>query len=1219
MDAWNIYHKDGSVLCDVDGNQVMFTSLENTDVWMGECSVSITVKNNSPVIFSIGDYVIYRNERYEINYDPGKIKASSKNTYGEGFVYNDIKFNSLSDELVRAEFLDVVLFEGTVNVDGIETPLHYTALPKFSFYVEFIDDLLDRIQANMNEQYGDGVWKIFSTNMERSVVRGCSESDWHNAYGDESKYIAIDSQSITVDNSTCWDALSLVNSKWDITFIVRGRNVYVGINGPKTPHVFKYGKGNGLREIEQTVDSEQNVITRLRAYGSDKNMPQRYYAELGKKCFANVTKVDKSVSNSIEITTDLPYNSTLFNTPRTYKTSEDSETFTLGWALKVTFDFQTVVTAHIEPTTTQDGYCIVHTELGEPYDTGDELDSVKLQKFIESASVGKKMYFTRGIYKSAFEKEFIEFDNNMPNNMAVNRLMLPGFPDTSLSAFWNTMTDEEKKYVSPTGSNIIFSEDKYRPYLDSPEKENAGLRQYSMYFDNDDKKNGIIEIYPTIEEMVVSGERIDEISVGSSINDDGVFDDGQDVKDFYIKLKKQIDFDLNDVKNDDFSISLKDGMCGGRTFKINECTKESDGSWSLKCARVKDDALELWFPYKDYPIRNGDHFVLTGLELPDSYIRAASIKLLKYSISYLNSNCKTRYAFQLKVDDLFMARQHDLSVSDSSGATKSLYKTLRAGDVMSIRDEDLGIDSDIVIEQLTIKEEEGNIPSYEITLRDDKEVGTIHKIQQQISSLQSGNGGTGAGLTTTQVKNLVATEGSKHFISKINDDTAKGTITWEKLQKFLQGLQVGSSGEYRIDRNGVATLYSIIINALQSTDYNEATQSGFGFVKRNDGKYRLDITDLLVWGKAIFHNLEIRNLYSVGGAIDLSPSASRIVRVEEVFGEETGEMVGWKCYLLADDGTMATTNQWMVDDQARCQTFNIAEGVYQNVSNKNYWRRVTQVSKTNEQITDENGNVLYDGKKFAWIVLSKTDCMEGSDVPSADDVIVCRGNRTLTDRQHIIVMETVGEKAPSVTLYHGVNGYSLTNKSIFSLSLAGVRATSEFFEFISSDGDKIWIANYLGYWSETQQYKYYDEVSWMGTRWLCIVPEGSLSTEEPSEESDQWRATTNIFKPQLVLTTDLLQTGIARGETHTVVCTLMLGDKDVTSSVTAWKVERKTADAVADRAWAAKDKVKNFAGSLTIVWADDNSEDDLGDGDTASFTFTATTTSGAVHKTYIEI
>ena len=452
-----------------------------------------------------------------------------------------------------------------------------------------------------------------------------------------------------------------------------------------------------------------------------------------------------------------------------------------------------------------------------------------------------------------------------------------------------------------------------------------------------------------------------------------------------------------------------------------------------------------------------------------------------------------------------------------------------------------------------------------------------------------------------------------HALSSVHDDVANGLIT------FLNGLTVGKDGKYHIGADGAALLKALIVDAVNSADYDSTTETGFRLGPRNDGKYRLDITDLLVWGKAIFHNLEIRNLYSVGGAIDLSPSASRIVRVEEVLGEETGEMVGWKCYLLADDGTMATTNQWMVDDQARCQTFNIAEGVYQNVSNKNYWRRVTQVSKTNEQITDENGNVLYDGKKFAWIVLSKTDCMEGSDVPSADDVIVCRGNRTVTDRQHIIVMETVGDKAPSITLYHGVNGYTLTNKSIFSLSMAGIRATSEFFEFVSSDGDKIWIANYLGYWSETQQYKYYDEVSWMGTRWLCIVPEGSLSTEEPSEESDQWRATTNIFKPQLVLTTDLLQTGIARGETHTIVCTLMLGDKDVTSSVAAWKVERKTADAVADRAWAAKDKVKNFTGSLTIVWADDNSEDDLGDGDTASFTFTATTTSGAVHKTYIEI
>ena len=75
---------------------------------------------------------------------------------------------------------------------------------------------------------------------------------------------------------------------------------------------------------------------------------------------------------------------------------------------------------------------------------------------------------------------------------------------------------------------------------------------------------------------------------------------------------------------------------------------------------------------------------------------------------------------------------------------------------------------------------------------------------------------------------------SRDYLSSVSNDTAQGFI------KFLQGLQVGSSGEYRIDRNGVATLYSIIINALQSIDYNEATQSGFGFYKRKDGKYGLN-------------------------------------------------------------------------------------------------------------------------------------------------------------------------------------------------------------------------------------------------------------------------------------------------------------------------------------------------------------------------------------------
>ena len=778
MSAWNIYHKDGSKLTDVNGEQITVHGLEYSDSWMGECFLTINFNHEVPINFQIGDYIVYRGERFELNYEPGKDKQARPDTYGDGFVYDSVKFNALQDELSRAEFLDVVLNDNE---------LHYTALPKFPFYVQTLDDLLDRIQANLDEQIGKGLWKIYSRNMERSVQRGCLASDWMSMYGEGTSDNVIESMSITVDSQTCWQALALVNEKWNINFIVRGRNVYVGTTGIQANHIFKYGLGNGLYEIVQNADSDQSVVTRLRAYGSDKNLPSHYYADLGVKYVANITKVIEARTN-VELELDLDYIDTYFKTPRTYTVAGNPDEQTNGWVVKVTFDFQTVITGYVTKKS-DSGKCRFYSEYkGGQSDNGDEESQSKLDAFIALVNAGNtKMYFVSGINGKTFPSSMKEYAENLPNNMAVNRLMLPGFPHVSMSDFYNSLTDEEKKYVNPTGKQHRLSTDPYRPYIDSLNIDEIGLRSASKFFDTDDKTNGVIEIYPTIEEMEIGGVRVDEIDEGVAPDDDGRFGDNETVKNVDIYLKNSIDFDINDLKDDDFSISMKDGMCGGRTFKVASSTKV-DGRWRLTIERIKDDALELWFPYKDYPIRKGDHFVLTGITLPDSYVKAASLKLLKYAIAYLDKNDYTRYVYQPKVDELFMARQHDKAVADTTGTIKSLHDTLKAGDLMEFEDTDLGIGGIISIDQLTIKEEDGKIPTYEITLREDKEVGTIQKIQQQISSIQSGNGGTGAGLTTTQVKNQVAAEGSKHFISKINDDTAHGTITFEKVQKFLQGL-----------------------------------------------------------------------------------------------------------------------------------------------------------------------------------------------------------------------------------------------------------------------------------------------------------------------------------------------------------------------------------------------------------------------------------------------
>ena len=813
MSTWNIYHKDGSKLTDVNGEQITVHGLEYSDSWMGECFVTINFKHEVPINFQIGDYIVYRGERFELNYEPGKDKQARPDTYGEGFIYDSVKFNALQDELARAEFLDVVLNDNE---------LHYTSLPKFPFFVQTLDDLLDRIQANLDEQIGAGLWKIYSRNKERSVQRGALESEWLSVYGEKTDDNVIESMSITVDSKKCWDALALVNEKWDVNFIVRGRNIYVGTTGIEAGHIFSYGLGKGLYEIVQNADSDQSVITRLRAYGSEKNLPSHYYADLGIKYVANITKVI-GASTNVELELDIDYIETYFKNKRKYVVSGESQEQSNGWVLQVTFDFQTTITGYVTQSGSS-GKCRFYSELkGGQVDSGDEESKEKLDTFIAQVNAGNtKMYITSGLNKKAVPSSMKEYAENLPNNMAINRLMLPGFPHVSLSNFYDSLTEQEKKYVNPTGKLHKFSTDPYRPYIDSLNIEEIGLRSASQFFDTDDKTNGVIEIYPTIEEMEIGGVRVDEIDEGVAPDDDGRFGDNETVKNIDIYLNKAIDFDINDLKDDDFSISMKDGMCGGRTFKVASSTKV-DGRWRLTIERSKDDALELWFPYKDYPIKSGDHFVLTGITLPDSYVKAASLKLLKYAISLLDKNDYTRYVYQPKVDELFMARQHDLAQADETGVIKSLHDTLKAGDLMNFNDTDLNIEGIISIDQLTIKEEDGKIPTYDITLREDKEVGTIQKMQQQISSLQSGNGGTGAGLTTTLVKNQVATEGSKHFISKINDDTAKGTVTWEKVQKFLQGLNIGD-GNSKWSADGTLILFRLLTNNFSSGLYGQGAQ-----------------------------------------------------------------------------------------------------------------------------------------------------------------------------------------------------------------------------------------------------------------------------------------------------------------------------------------------------------------------------------------------------------
>lgn len=482
-------------------------------------------------------------------------------------------------------------------------------------------------------------------------------------------------------------------------------------------------------------------------------------------------------------------------------------------------------------------------------------------------------------------------------------------------------------------------------------------------------------------------------------------------------------------------------------------------------------------------------------------------------------------------------------------------------------------------------------------------VDSIKVNGMQIGGTGSGNGGgvyvIGMNDTTPASDSNVysARRSRMEFVSRLQDNTAKGTITWEKVQKFLQGILIGNNNAYRIDANG-----NVTINLINSADYDDATQSGFGFYRRKDGKIGFNVTDISVWGKAYFNNITIRELTYVGGNLVFSPSAGKIFEVREIT-DAHGEVTGWKCYLLADDGTTATTNMWEVDDQVRCETFNIKAGVYENVSNKFYWRKITEVSTDNEEIRDANNNILYDGKKYSWIVISASDKAECSDSPAAGDTIVLMGNRTNTNRMSFVVKETYGDNAPREVGYTNVHSYTLGNGNlVYEISPKKVRFYSQYFEIVTIEGLPIKTINYRGDWKKGDTYTYYDQVTHNGTTWLCVAPEGTNVTSEPARGNDFWKAQNAILDATLNITQS---TGewIDKGETNHVVCSVIRGFEDITDQVTSWNIVRDSGDAVNDAAWQNKDKVNNFDGTIDIAWTDD--EDDIGDSTSCIFTITA--------------
>lgn len=335
------------------------------------------------------------------------------------------------------------------------------------------------------------------------------------------------------------------------------------------------------------------------------------------------------------------------------------------------------------------------------------------------------------------------------------------------------------------------------------------------------------------------------------------------------------------------------------------------------------------------------------------------------------------------------------------------------------------------------------------------------KLQQDFEQIRderrkAANTAERIGQALLELLHFIEVEG-KRYLSREHDDTADGLITFNK---------------------GINCLGDILATG------------------------KVTVQDLEVLGKALFHELEIRKLSYAGGNVYLSGAGSKIVHVEEQYSA-SGVVTGWKCYLLADDGSTATQNLWHVKDQARCQSFNILEGKHEGVSNKSYWRLVTEVSTQPVTIKAADGTALYGGRLFDWVTLSATDCMAGSDTPAAGDTIVLDGASEDATRQGVLMLESTGNGTPRIVGLRGVSSYTHEGKEVFVFSPDGSKLVSSAIEWVSSAGDTIHLVNYRGEWQKGVSYGHYDQVNHNNALWTCVNPNGCNS--EPKDGTSDWQ------------------------------------------------------------------------------------------------------------------
>lgn len=668
------------------------------------------IASPTPIAWEVGDYVDYSRTgmRYYLYSVPQASKNARKGSHGRAFTYTNIQFFAATKELEIALFRDLV---------GADNNIHFSSSPDVSTF-ENVEGIARRIQACMDDFY-PGRWEVriadFDATADAEIIKKIGEA-----------------KEFALSGGTCLDALSKIYELWqDIGWVhtYEGGKEVIIIGYPNkridenTTDTFLYGKGNGLTAIKKNQTNKEEFATRLYVYGSERNLPPRYY---NGKDILNAESVD--IRNLMIPLDSWGKTDGLPDARKAYL--ENAEAVAKYGVIPKTHYFDSDdAGADIYPTI--EGMTIGQirkalSDLGQtdyyPSSVIYKDDSERVDKILsvvnpsddgaiskkgQSFEISEYIIFTEATLGNPYSDDILFGTGDLsigtsgygkvsiiPSGVTY-KISAPGATNVAVSCVLSDAYSVQNRSNTVTTKVVAKNNGDYW-YAEFP--------RMAITFKKETSKCPVVLFASFSADATI--ESITRTQGGIKVGFNTVLNNT-----FSLSLK-QIGFDIEEraAQGKGKVVSMKSGMCEGRNFVISECKYvASTDSWNLVCKRQQDNTLGLVFPNKDYQIVAGDEFVLLDIAMPELYVLANSQKLLSEGEKLLARASKIQSIYEPSIDAKVMAE---------SG------RVLREGMFMEIKDEDVvdNITDYILIDTLSISEDESSIPTYKVTLKERRKV-----------------------------------------------------------------------------------------------------------------------------------------------------------------------------------------------------------------------------------------------------------------------------------------------------------------------------------------------------------------------------------------------------------------------------------------------------------------------------------------------------------------